>query len=53
MILLNFFPSRLQKKQREQDCGELTGQQITDVVDLPVQFDGEAPFLPQLEQPAG
>ena len=48
MILLNFShpltPEQIAAVER------LTGQPVTEQVDLPVQFDNAAPFLPQLEE---
>lgn len=46
MILLNF-AHPLTEKQTRQAAG-LAAQEITRVIDLPVQFDGEQPFIPQL-----
>ncbi len=47
MILLNFAHPLTEKQCRR--TAELSGQEIVEVIDLPVQFDGEGPFLPQLE----
>lgn len=47
MILLNFShpltPAQLDEIER------LIGQPVTEQVELPVQFENDAPFLPQLE----
>ena len=47
MILLNF-SHPLTDRQLTQ-IEQLTGKPLERVVDLPVQFDNDAPFLPQLE----
>ena len=51
MILLNFShplsPAQLAR------AAELTGQPVERVVELPVQFESEKPFLPQLKELAG
>lgn len=48
MIVLNFsHPLTEQQKQRIE---EITGQTIERVIDLPVHFDNEEPFIPQLER---
>lgn len=48
MILINFShpltPDHLQR------IAELTGRRVEKVIDLPVQFDNDAPFQPQLQQ---
>lgn len=48
MILLNYShpltPDQLQQVER------LSGQAVTQVIALPVQFDNDRPFLPQLEE---
>lgn len=46
MILLNF-SHPLTLEQRTQ-IETLAGQPVTQLIDLPVQFDNEKPFLPQL-----
>jgi hypothetical protein len=47
MILLNF-SHPLTPEQRSQ-TEALSGQKIEQVIELPVQFDNEQPFLPQLQ----
>jgi len=46
MILLNFAHPLTEQQTRQ--AAQLAGQEMTEVIDLPVQFDGERPFLPQL-----
>jgi hypothetical protein len=48
MIILNF-SHPLTAAQLEQ-AAELARQAVTQVIELPVQFDHQQPFLPQLEQ---
>ncbi len=48
MIVLNF--SHPLTEQQRQRIEEITGQQIEQVLDLPVHFDNEQPFVPQLER---
>jgi len=48
MILLNFsHPLTAEQLAR---IGQLTSQPIEQVIELPVQFDNERPFRPQLEE---
>lgn len=47
MILLNF--SHPLARPQLEEIERLTGQSVTEQVDLPVQFENGAPFLPQLQ----
>ncbi len=47
MILLNF--SHPLTAEQIQQVEKLARQPVQQVIDLPVQFDADAPFLPQLE----
>ena len=48
MILLNF--SHPLTPTQVARAAELAAQPVERVIDLPVQFDGERPFLPQLDE---
>lgn len=47
MILLNF--SHPLTAEQLQQVEALTGQELEGVIDIPVQFDPDQPFLPQLD----
>ncbi len=47
-MLLNF--SHPLTEQQRQRIEEITGQQIEQVLDIPVHFDNGQPFVPQLER---
>lgn len=51
MILLNF--SHPIPSDQIARIEQLTGQTVERVIELPVQFDDQAPFLPQLEELTG